>query len=64
MPLNLNDRCRLRAHPTAPLLTVARVFLDGDPEVLWAGCRWTQPGCKEPVKSEVFFPQSELEACP
>ncbi len=59
--LNLGDRFRLKAHPRAPLLTVVVIYLDGDPEELCVGCRWTPPGQKVPAPGRVHFPLTALE---
>ncbi len=61
---NIGARVRLRAHTKAPLLTVALVYLQGEPEVLWAGCSWVPAGQKAPAHQLVHFPQAELEAAP
>jgi hypothetical protein len=63
--LNLGDRVRLREHPGAPLLTIAVLYLQaspGQPETLWAGCRWTVPGRPTVKPQLVHFAVSELEA--
>jgi len=56
--VNLGDRLRLRAHPRAPLLTVEELYLQGDPESLWAGCSWQKKA------QLVHFPVADLEAAP
>jgi hypothetical protein len=63
--LNINDHVRLREHPGAPLLTVAVLYLQaaqGQPETLWAGCRWTVPGRPAAKPQLVHVAASELEA--
>lgn len=61
---DLGDHMRLRAHPKAPALTVDVLYLQGEPEQIWAGCRWKVPGNPKATPQLVHFPVSELEATP
>ena len=57
---NLGDRCTLAAHPKAPPLTVALVYLQGPDEALWAGCSWSVPGSPKAKPQLVHVPVCEL----
>lgn len=54
--MNIGDRVRIAAAKSAPVLTVAELYIQGDPERLWASCTWRAKA------QQVDFPVDELVA--
>ncbi|MES1164175.1 MAG: hypothetical protein ABUR63_00340 [Verrucomicrobiota bacterium] len=59
-PNILGAHARVAAAPKAPPLTIQSVYLQGDPEVVWAGCSWSAGPKTKPQL--VHFPIADLVA--